>query len=113
MNKIFFCSLFSIMAILLFIQSAPLEARHHHSRGGHVQVGVGANVVARDAYVARRYVRPVVATPVIVSHDPYYSPVYVYAPPAYAAPVYVEEVHVAPRCRPMTFGGLSFFLNLF
>lgn len=114
MNKVFFCSLFSIMAVLLLAQSTPLEARHHHCRSSHVQVGVGANMVARDAYVARRYVRPVVASrPVIVAQDPYcYSPVYAYAP-AYAAPVYVEEVYVAPRPRPVTFGGLSFSFNLF
>lgn len=113
MNKVFFCSLFSIMAVLLFAQSAPLEARHQHCRSSsRVQVGLGANMVTRDTYVARRYVRPVVASrPVIVAQDPYYySPVYA---PVYAAPVYVEEVYVAPRPRPVTFGGLSFSFNLF
>lgn len=114
MNKVFFCSLFSIMAILLFAQSAPLEARHH-CRGPRVQVGVGAGVVARETYVTRRYVQPVVARPVIVAQDPYFcGPVYTYAAPAYVTPVYVEEeVRVAPRCRPFTFGGLSFSFNLF
>lgn len=114
MNKVLFCSLFSIMTIILFAQSAPLEARHH-CRGSRVQVGLGANVVARDTYVTRRYMGPVAARPVIVTQDPYYyyspAPVYAYAP-AYVAPVYVEEVQVVQRSRPLSFGGLSFFFNL-
>lgn len=120
MNKLFFCSIFTIMAVMLFAGS-PLEARHHRHCEGHVQVGVRANAVAGDSYVARRYIRPAVYRPVIVAQEtrpiiitqeaP--APVYVYSAPTYVAPVYVEEVHVAPRARPLTFGGLSFFLNLF
>ncbi|MBA3816110.1 MAG: hypothetical protein H0X29_06255 [Parachlamydiaceae bacterium] len=131
MNKIFLGSLLSMMAILLFVQSTPLEARNHHGRGAHVQVGLGASVGARDAYVVRRTVRPMVSRQVVVVQDPYYAPVYAYAAPAYAAPVYaapapayaapvyaapayVEEVYQAPRCRPVSFGfgGLSLFFNL-
>lgn len=105
MKKTILCSVFVLMA-LMFIQEAPLEARGHH-RSSHVQVGIGAQIGVRDAYVARRYVRPV-AQRVYVAPGPYYAPAYVYPVQAY-----VEDVYVAPAPRPLTFGGLSFSWNFF
>jgi len=107
MKKLFACTLLALTALLLFAQSPSVEAReHHHST--RVQLNLGNHYVQRDAYVVRRYVRPV--APVIIARPaPYLTPVYV-APVQQA---YVEEVHVAPACRPLSFGGLSFSFNFF
>lgn len=111
MKKTIFYTIFTLTALLLFSQSTPLEARphRHHHRSTHVQVGLGAGFSARDTYVARRYVRPAVQ-PVYMVPTTYPTPVYVYT-----APVYVEEVYLAPApaYRPLTFGGLSFSWNFF
>lgn len=110
MKKTIFC-LFFVLAAVLFLQSSPLEARHHH-RSSHVQVGVGmgANIGIRDAYVARRYVRPVAQQVYVAAPGAYYTPVYVYPTQAY-----VEEVYVAPPARQvgLGIGGLSFSWNFF
>lgn len=111
MKKTILCSFFALTAALIFLQSSPLEARCHQ-RSSHVQVGVGvgANIGVRDAYVARRCVRPMPQQVYVAAPGPYYSPVYVY--PAQA---YVEEVYVAPPRRQvgLGLGGLSFSWNFF
>lgn len=112
MKKTIFYTLFSLTALLLLAQSSSLEARphRHHHRSTHVQVGIGAGFSARETYVARRYVRPAVQ-PVYVVPTPYPAAAY-----AYTAPVYVEEVYLAPAptYRPLlNFGGLSFSWNFF
>lgn len=111
MNKVFFCSLLALSAFLLVSQATTVEARCHH-RSSHVQVGVGlgAAVVAPGPYVARRYVRPMPQQVYVAAPGPYYNPVYIYQ-----APVYVEEVYVAPPCRQigLGLGGLSFSWNFF
>jgi hypothetical protein len=112
MKKTFLFTL-TVLAGLLFFQSATVEAREHRHRGCHghgprVQVTVG-NTYGQDVYVVRRYVQPV-APIVYVPATPYAAPVAV--PVAYAipaSPAYVEDVYVAPR-RPISFAGL--FLSL-
>ncbi len=109
MKKAVFRSIFVVAVLLLFVQSVSLEARaHHHHRSTRVEVGIGAGAGIRDAYVARRYVRPVVQ-PVYVMPTHYPAPAYIYT-----APVYVEDVYVArPVCSPFSFGGLSLSWNFF
>lgn len=115
LNKTLFCSIFALSAIFLVFQGTSLEARCHH-RGSRVQVGVGlGTVVAPEAYVARRYVRPVQTQVYVATPGPYYGAVYVPQAPA-PVPVYVEEeVYVVRPYRPVGigFGGLSFSWNFF
>lgn len=113
MKKTLFCSFVALTAAVLLFQSAPVEARCHHHRGSHVQVGVGLGLgatVGAPAYVARRYVQPIPQQVYVAPAYPYYAPVYVYP-----APAYVEEVYVAPPCRRVGLGlaGLSFSWNFF
>lgn len=108
-KKIVFLSFAVLTAVLLFTQPAQAEAKSHCRRSTNVQLNVG-QTYRNDAYVVRRCARPVaVPTAVYVPEYralPYYAPVY-----AYPAPVYVEEMYVAPR--PVGFGGLSFSWNFF
>jgi len=109
-KKTIFLSFAVLTAVLLFAKPAQAEAKSHCRRSTSVQLNVGQT--HRDAYVVRRCARPVaIPTAVYVPEYralPYYTPVY-----AYPAPVYVEEVYVAPTPRPIGFGGLSFSWNFF
>lgn len=110
-KKIIFLSFAVLTAILLFAKPAQADAKSHCRRSTSVQLNVG-NTYRENAFVTRRYARPVVIpTQVYVpaySSYPYYVPTY-----AYPAPVYVEEVYVAPAPRTIGFGGLSFSWNFF
>jgi hypothetical protein len=114
-KKTFFLSLLAFTGFLLFTQTPQAEARSH-SRSTNVQLNVNAGY-RNDAYVTRRYARPVIiapAAPVYMApafHGPCYTPVY-----AYPAPTIVEEVYVAPAPRSffgLGLGGLSFSWNFF
>jgi len=108
MKKSFFFSLAALTAVLLFTQIPSAEARHRNNT--RVQLNVANVYPGCDACVVRRSPRPmVVAAPVyapgpVYAYRPYCAPVY-----AYPAPVYVEEVYMAPR--PSIFSGLSFSWN--
>jgi hypothetical protein len=116
MKKITFFSIAALTAVLMFTQIPSAEARG--CRSTRVSVNVG-NAFAGPTMV-RRVARPVMVAPVFTPppsyyYNPYtacYTPVYAAPAPVYmAAPVYVEEVYVAPR--PSLFTGLSFSWNLF
>ena len=117
MNKTFFCSVLAVATLLLTVQSINVEARGycHHPRSS-VRVSVGAFAPARPVYIASPYAP--VPPPVVYAAPVYAAPVYVNPyPVVYAAPVpapmYVEEVYMAPRPRPAPFSGLSFSWNFF
>ena len=111
-RKTFFLSLLALTATLLFTQVSQAEARSHSRSRTSVQLNVGTGYRCNDAYVVRQYARPVVVPAAVYApqhcYSPYYAPVY-----ACQAPVYVEEVYVAPAPRPIGFGGLSFSWNFF
>jgi hypothetical protein len=116
MKKSFFCALFGLTALLLFVQSTSAEAREHRRSRTSVQVNVGNSYGCRDAYVVRRYARPMIPVapavpvrPFVCGSPYYYAPVYVENP----SPAYVEEVYVAPTPRPFSFAGLSLSWNFF
>lgn len=109
-RKSLFLTFLAITGILLLTSSTEAEARRHCRSHASLGLNVGVGTGYSDAYVTRRYARPVVvSTPVYVPN--YYYPCYnqVYA---YPSPAYVEEVYVAPAPR-IGLSGLSFSWNFF
>lgn len=120
MKKTFIFSLLAITALLTFASPSIAEARHHRNYSRtNVEVNVGGYAApCRETRIVRQYIRPAPAV-VYVPQTTYYAPAYTSTvfTPAYVAPapaqVYVEDVYVAPRCRPLSFSGLSFSWNFF
>ena len=109
MKKNIFYPLLALTALVMITCSSPVEAGRTH-----VQVNVGNRFPQREVYVVQT---PVIAAPVYIQQPGFYDQYGRYYPPVYVAaqrPVqYVEQVYVAPVCRPPAFGGLSFSWNLF
>jgi hypothetical protein len=115
MKKIKLITLSFITVFLMFVQTSPLEARHH-KRHAHVQVGTRSGYApTSQTTVVRRYAVPVAVPmyPSPVYYVPGYPiPEYMYVTPAH--PGYIEEIYtVQQRPRPFDFTGLSFSLNFF